>query len=116
MIELDGEPHQRPGRLRRWPIHWDDLLVYTIQAGPDEQACSYRLGLSGVKRNAVQHAVPADRQTSLCDEPVQPLPTLDWSLPFLPTATRACPACVRLIYQSIDEAAARVAYRRHQVR
>ncbi|MGN9783385.1 hypothetical protein ACTMTF_18270 [Nonomuraea sp. ZG12] len=68
----------------------------TSQAGPDEDASGYRLGLSSLEREAVQHAVAADGGISLCGERVSPLPTLGWSLPFVPTAMRACRACVRL--------------------
>jgi hypothetical protein len=69
----------------------------TSQAGPDENVSGYRLGLSSLEREAVQHAVAADGGISLCGEQVSPLPTLGWSLPFVPTATRACRACVRLV-------------------
>ncbi|GGP04014.1 hypothetical protein GCM10012278_17620 [Nonomuraea glycinis] len=68
----------------------------TSQAGLDKSASRYRLGLSCLERDAVQHAVAADGGISLCGEQVSPLPTLGWSLPFVPTVTRACRACVRL--------------------
>lgn len=96
LLELDGEPHEMPGRVRRWPVHWDDLLVYTVDPGPEDKARGYRLGLSSHERGAMQHAVPAHQGISLCGEAVHPLPTLGWSLPFLPTDTHACPVCARL--------------------
>ncbi|MEV5891721.1 hypothetical protein [Nonomuraea fuscirosea] len=99
LVELDGEPSELLGGSRRWPIHWDDLLVYTVDAGPVNLEDGYRLGLSDLKRNAVQHAVQAGSRTSLCGKPVHPLPICDWSMPFSPRATRACPACVRLAAQ-----------------
>ncbi len=64
-------------------------------AGPG----GYRLGLACLERDAVQHAVAANRGISLCGKQVFPLPTLGWSLPFVPTATRACRDCVRLAEQ-----------------
>ncbi|MET7999674.1 hypothetical protein [Nonomuraea glycinis] len=62
------------------------------EAGPG----GYRLGLECLQRDAVQHAVAADSEISLCGEKVSSLPILGWSLPFVPTAVRACPVCVRL--------------------
>jgi hypothetical protein len=95
LLELDGQPHDMPRGVRRWAVHWDDLLVHTDQAGT-KQARDYRLGLSNPDRNAMQHAAPAKHEVSLCGEAVHPLPTLGWCLPFVPTATRACPTCVLL--------------------
>ncbi|GAA2213212.1 hypothetical protein GCM10009850_086740 [Nonomuraea monospora] len=86
LLELDGQ--------------WDDLLICGNATDLGRHtARGYRLGLSDEKRNAVQHAVPVNRKVSLCGEVVRPLPTLGWCLPFLPTATRACPACIRLSAQ-----------------
>ena len=96
LIELDGEPDQLAGSARRWPVQWDDLLVYTVEPESLEFPDGFRLGLSGVGREAVQHAVRLDTKISLCGEPVTPLPICDWSMPFSPMAARACPACVRL--------------------
>ncbi|MGW0804700.1 hypothetical protein [Nonomuraea sp. NPDC002799] len=110
LLELDGRPHDMPGGVRRWAVHWDDLLVRTEQASAT-QARSYRLGLSDLERTAVQHAVPAGREVSLCGETVRPLPTLGWCLPFLPAATRACPACALLTEGAIEETAQEVVLR-----
>ncbi|MGA4989520.1 hypothetical protein [Nonomuraea bangladeshensis] len=95
LVELDGEPSELLGCARRWPIHWDDLLVYSVDAGPVNVQDGYRLGLSGLERGAVQHAVHGGSGTSLCGEPVHPLPICGWSLRFSPGAARACPVCVR---------------------
>lgn len=70
--------------------------MYGTQPGPDHPADGYRLGLSGSGRQALQHAVPLDVEISLCGEPVYPLPVCGWSMPFSPTADRACPACIHL--------------------
>ncbi|MFG1612305.1 hypothetical protein ACGFI3_06080 [Nonomuraea wenchangensis] len=96
LVELDAEPSEPLGGARRWPIHWDDLRVYSVDAGPANAEDGYRLGLSGLERDAVQHAVPGDSGTSLCGEPGHPPPICGWSLPFSPGTARACPACVRL--------------------
>lgn len=109
LLKLDGQPHELPGGVQRWPFHWDDLLIHDDPAGPEKPACDYRLGLSNHERNAVQHAVRAKQKVSLCGEAVRPLPTLGWCLPFLPTATRACPACVHLAEQPAEEGAVRSA-------
>ncbi|MDP4511346.1 hypothetical protein [Nonomuraea turcica] len=100
LVELDGEPGGLLRGARRWPIHWDDLLVYTVDAGPVNVEDGYRLGLSGLERGAVQHAVQGDSGTSLCGEPAHPLPICGWPLPFAPGAAWACPACVRLAVEA----------------
>ncbi|WP_431896164.1 hypothetical protein [Nonomuraea sp. bgisy101] len=96
LFELDDAAHDLPGGVRRWPVHWDDLLVYGTESGSDHPCEAYRLGLSGTGRQAVQHAVPLDTKISLCGEPVYPLPVCGWSMPFSPTADRACPNCIHL--------------------
>ncbi|MFB9531278.1 hypothetical protein [Nonomuraea roseola] len=96
LFELDAEAGELPGGVRRWPVHWDDLLVYGTQPEHDHPVDGYRLGLSGSRRQTVQHAVPLDAKISLCGEPVYSLPVCGWSMPFSPTADRACPECVRL--------------------
>ncbi|MFI6503484.1 hypothetical protein [Nonomuraea typhae] len=30
LLELDADADQLPGMTRRWPVHWDDLAVFTI--------------------------------------------------------------------------------------
>lgn len=86
-----------PGGVRRWPVQWNDLLIYSVEGGPETRADEYRLALSGTDRDAMQHAVLlADTEHSLCGERVYPLPVCGWSLSFSPAAVRACPACVRL--------------------
>ncbi|WP_431904848.1 hypothetical protein [Nonomuraea sp. bgisy101] len=96
LLELDADDDELPGRVRRWPVHWDDLLVYAMEPGPDDPADDFRLGLSGAGRRVVQHAASPDTKISMCGEPVYPLPVCGWSMPFSPTAARACPECVRL--------------------
>ncbi|MEV4801414.1 hypothetical protein AB0K18_15515 [Nonomuraea sp. NPDC049421] len=97
LLALDGDGHEMPGGVKRWPIHLDDLLIHDDEARPVTRSDGYRLGLSGQQKAVVQHAVQTDRKVSLCGETVRPLPTLGWCLPFLPTAARACPICVRLV-------------------
>ncbi|NBE99029.1 hypothetical protein FE391_36370 [Nonomuraea sp. KC401] len=97
LLALDGDAHEMPGGVKRWPIHWDDLLIHDDEVRPITRSDGYRLGLSGQQEAVVQHAVQANHKVSLCGETVRPLPTLGWCLPFLPTAARACPACVRLV-------------------
>ena len=100
LLELDNELGKLPGGVRRWPVHWDDLRVYTMEPGPLEPPDGFRLGLSGEEREAMQHAVRFGSKISLCGEPVSPLPICDWSIPFCPVAARACPACVCLAAMS----------------
>ncbi|GAA1708436.1 hypothetical protein GCM10009734_09150 [Nonomuraea bangladeshensis] len=100
LVKLDGEPNGLLGGARRWPVQWDDLLVYTVDARPVNVEDGYRLGLSGLERDAVQHAVHSDSRTSLCGKPALPLPICGWSLPFSRGAARACPTCVRLAVQA----------------
>ena len=63
LVELDGEPSEPLGGARRWPIHWDDLLVYSVDAGPANAEDGYRLGLSGLERDAfsMPYTVTAER-------------------------------------------------------
>lgn len=96
LLELDGRPHELPGGVRRWSVHWDDLRVSAVQPEPEDPTCGYRLGLASHKRGAAQHAVLAHQGISLCGEAVHPLPPLGWSLPFLPAASHTCQACARL--------------------
>ncbi|MFE3454622.1 hypothetical protein ACFXJ8_37440 [Nonomuraea sp. NPDC059194] len=96
LFELDARAGELPGGVRRWPVHWDDLLVYGMEPGLSHPGDGYRLGLSGAGRQSVQHAVPVDTKISLCGEPVYPLPVCGWSMPFSPTAGRACSECVHL--------------------
>ncbi|MFG1686609.1 hypothetical protein ACGFNP_41030 [Nonomuraea sp. NPDC049269] len=97
LLELDVEDEGLTGRVRRWPVHWDDLVVDTMEPCPDDPADGYRLGLSDVGREAVQHATLLGTKISLCGKSVYPLPVCGWSMRFSPTAARACPACIRLI-------------------
>ncbi|GAA3203603.1 hypothetical protein GCM10010486_87240 [Nonomuraea roseoviolacea subsp. carminata] len=94
LIELDGEPEESPGGVLRWPVHWDDLEIH-YSVGQPQHAHPYRLGISGARHRLTYHAVPADSTESLCGNPARPLPVLEWSMPFVPTASRACPECVR---------------------
>ncbi|NUW33654.1 hypothetical protein HTZ77_19765 [Nonomuraea sp. SMC257] len=104
LIELDGEREESPGGVLRWPVHWDDLEIYNSLPQPG-QADVYRLGLSKGTRRAIQHAVPADSTVSLCGMRARPLPLLEWSLPFVPTAARACSECVLELEQRAKLAA-----------
>lgn len=97
LLELDGEPHMFPGGVRRWSVHWDDLLVYTVQPGPDDSADGYRLGLTGSGREAVHHAVRPGTVFGACGALAHPLPICGWSLPFKATAAKACPECSHLV-------------------
>ncbi|MEO3790187.1 hypothetical protein ABGB14_08235 [Nonomuraea sp. B10E15] len=97
VLALDGDAHEMPGEVKRWAIHWDDLLIHNDEVRPITRFDGYRLGLSDQREVAVQHAVQANQKVSLCGETVRPLPTLGCCLPFLPTAAWACPACVRLV-------------------
>ncbi|MBB3726920.1 hypothetical protein [Nonomuraea dietziae] len=94
LLELDSAADDLPGGVRRWPVHWDDLLVYGMESVSGHPVDDYRLGLSGAGRQAVQHAVPLDTKISLCGESVYPLSVCGWSIPFSPTADRACLECV----------------------
>ncbi|TMR24761.1 hypothetical protein ETD86_03215 [Nonomuraea turkmeniaca] len=97
LVELDADWADLPGGVRRWPVQWDDLLIYSLESGPDSPEDDYRLGLSGSGRDAIQHAVPADTENSLCGGEVYPLPICGWSISFSPTATRACEICATLV-------------------
>ncbi|GAA2291937.1 hypothetical protein GCM10010149_44330 [Nonomuraea roseoviolacea subsp. roseoviolacea] len=103
LVKLDSEPHGVTGRTRCWQIHWEDLLVCRAQQMTDGDTESYRLGLSGLDREAVQHAVAVGEAAGLCGQPVLPLPVLGWSLRFMPTSRRACPACVCLSERPVDD-------------
>ncbi|MFI6603012.1 hypothetical protein ACIBHX_42800 [Nonomuraea sp. NPDC050536] len=94
LLQLDADAYELPGGVRRWPVYWDDLLVYAMES--ETPADGYRLGLSGEDRQAVQHAVPHDAMISLCGEPVRWLPICGRSIRFSPRALHACPECVHL--------------------
>lgn len=98
LLELDGGPDEAPGGVRRWSVHWDDLELIrgAVQQEQDE---GHRLGVSGAGRDVICHAVPADSANGLCGERAGPLPTLGWSMPFVPMARRACPKCVSELKQ-----------------
>ncbi|GAA3206943.1 hypothetical protein GCM10020216_008150 [Nonomuraea helvata] len=96
LVKLDDGSQELLGGVRRWTIHWDDLLVFMGDAGRVTFKDGYRLGLSRLVRDAVQHAVQDGSRKSLCGKPTQPLPICGWSMPFSPQATQACPACVHL--------------------
>ncbi|MEW9553202.1 hypothetical protein [Nonomuraea sp. NPDC050783] len=103
LLALDGAAHEMPGNMKRWAVHWDDLLIQDDETPPLQPCVGYRLGLSDRQGKAVQHAVRTEHEIGLCGAAVRPLPTLGWSLPFLPTTTRACPACVRLVESGAEE-------------
>lgn len=106
LVRLDGDDYDMPGGVRRWTIHWDDLEVREDGVEPKKLPRDHRLGLSGAARAAVHHAVPADRKTSLCGVTVRPLTVLGWSISFTPTATGACPTCVRMLDQPKQQTSA----------
>ncbi|TMR16771.1 hypothetical protein ETD86_24290 [Nonomuraea turkmeniaca] len=97
LVELDADWADLPGGVRRWPVQWDDLLICTIESGPDAPGSDYRLGLSGSGRDAIQHAVSTDTKNSLCGEEVYPLHFCGWSISFTPTTKRACAICVQVV-------------------
>ncbi|MFG3439820.1 hypothetical protein ACGF0J_21455 [Nonomuraea sp. NPDC047897] len=107
LVALDGADDELPGGVRRWSVHWDDLDIDTTADGWEKLAESYGLGLSGPDREAVYHAVPADWKISLCGKPVRHLSILGWPMPFAPTATRACRACLHLAEQPPHQASVR---------
>lgn len=96
LVEFDAPAWELPQEARRWPVHWDDLLVYSVEAGPVERQDGLRVALSGEGREAVQHALQLGSRTGLCGVPVYPLPICGLSIPFSPGSVRACPACVHL--------------------
>lgn len=96
LVELDGDWAGLPYGVRRWPVHWDDVLISLRESEPN---ADYRVGLSGAGREAIQHAVSADTKNSLCGEPVYPLPICGWFISFAPTAKQACLVCARLVLE-----------------
>ncbi|WP_344204936.1 hypothetical protein [Nonomuraea bangladeshensis] len=97
LVELDGDADEAPYGVRRWAVHLDDLEIYD-DAAPPKQPERHRLGITE-SGSEVVHAVPADSTDSLCGEAAKPLPVLGWSMPFAPTASRACPECVHELEQ-----------------
>jgi hypothetical protein len=93
LVELDGESDEAPYGVRRWSVHRDDLEI-DDDATPTKQPDRHRLGMTRCDGEVVHHAVPACSTNSLCGEVAKPLPVLGWSMPFVPTAPRACPECV----------------------
>lgn len=102
LVELDDDRWDCPAGIRRWPFAWDDLQVEQSTDTGVEPAVKYRAGFSWKGRQAVQHAVPPEKDRALCGHGALPLPTCGWSLTFLPTAKGACPACVQLV-KSADQ-------------
>ncbi|MFC4119761.1 hypothetical protein [Nonomuraea zeae] len=102
LVELDSDWADLPGGVRRWPVQWDDLLVSSLESGPVIPDADYRVSLSGSGRDAVQHAVPAGTDNSLCGEKAYPLPICGWSISFSPTAARACAECARLVLEQAN--------------
>ncbi|MEV4170185.1 hypothetical protein [Nonomuraea sp. NPDC049709] len=102
LVELDGDQWAYPAGVRRWSFAWDDLEVESKSETSNERAMEYRAGFSWKGRQAVQHAVEPGKagspgkEVGLCGHGARPLPTCGWSVNFSPTATSACPSCVRL--------------------
>lgn len=96
LVELDGQASELPDGVRRWPVHWDHLLVEPAMPAPAEPATSYGTGVcvTGLKR--LRHAVPPKQARGLCGEPVRPLMIDDWPMPFAPTLAHTCDECIRL--------------------
>ncbi|MER7503526.1 hypothetical protein AB0L05_24830 [Nonomuraea pusilla] len=101
LVKLDADGADLPDGVRRWPVQWDDLLVYSAEDRPDTSDTDYRLGLSGAGHEAIQHAVSAGTRDSLCGEKVYPLPISGWSISFSPRGKRACAMCVGLVLERI---------------
>lgn len=95
LIELDGPQWDLPQGVRRWSMHWDDLTPHPERCA--EPSPAYWVGLSGLEREAVQHAMRDSEETALCGDAAYPLPFTGWSLPFASTSARACPTCAWLI-------------------
>jgi hypothetical protein len=96
LVELDVLETDLPRGVRRWSVHWDDLTSYPAWPNEVEPSRTYRMGLSGVGRGAVQHASQDDKETGLCGQTVYPLPFSGWSISFNPSSARACPTCAQL--------------------
>ncbi|MEV0145877.1 MULTISPECIES: hypothetical protein [unclassified Nonomuraea] len=78
LVELEADRADLPGGVRRWPVRWDDLLICSADSA-NAADTDYRLGLSDSGREAMQHAVPAGTEQSLCGQEVHPLPVCGWS-------------------------------------
>jgi hypothetical protein len=102
LVELEADWADLPGGGRRWPVHWDDLLVCSGNSARTA-ATDHRLGLSDSCREAMQHAVPAGSEESLCGQEVHPLPICGWSISFSPATKRACPVCAQLVLEQASQ-------------
>lgn len=100
LLELDSDAYPAPNGARRWPVHWDDLLLYALPSELDEPEHPFVLGLSGTGSDAIHHAVRPSSAFGLCGTLARPLPMCGWSLPFTTTVRRACGECVRLVATS----------------
>jgi hypothetical protein len=79
LVKLDGSYQDLPAGVRRWSLHRDDLAVEAVTIAEEPSASSYRAGITGTGPEAVLHAVVPGTSTSLCAEPIRPLPICDWS-------------------------------------
>ncbi|MFG3440714.1 hypothetical protein ACGF0J_25955 [Nonomuraea sp. NPDC047897] len=105
LVELEADWADLPGGVRRWPVQWDDLLICST-ASANATYADYRLGLSGSGREAIQHAVPAGTEHSLCGREVYPLPICGWSISFTPASKRTCVDCARLVLKQVGSCSA----------
>ncbi|GAA3199698.1 hypothetical protein GCM10010486_81940 [Nonomuraea roseoviolacea subsp. carminata] len=80
LLKLDVAALDIPNGVQRWPVHWDDLLIYAWPSEPGEPERPFRLGLSGPSRDAVKHAVqPETPPVAVCGAVAHPLPVCGWS-------------------------------------
>ncbi|MEV0233068.1 hypothetical protein [Nonomuraea sp. NPDC050786] len=100
LLELDNDASIIPNGVRRWSVHWDDLLLCALPSEPGEPEHLFVLGLSGTGHETVFHAVGPGTVFGVCGVPARPLPTCGWSLPFATRTRRACPRCVQIVETS----------------
>ncbi|GAA2290693.1 hypothetical protein GCM10010149_42240 [Nonomuraea roseoviolacea subsp. roseoviolacea] len=96
LVELDSEASELPGGGRRWPVHWDDLLVEPVMPTSAESSPSYGTGVCTAENQRIRHAVPPKQARGLCGEPVRPLVIGNWQVPFAPNLAHTCEKCIRL--------------------
>jgi hypothetical protein len=100
LVELDGESHELPGRIRRWPVHWNDLLVEPTVAAPQEPLTPYGTGVPVSHPERQRHAARLSDAQALCGEPICLLTIGDWLIPFMPTLSDTCTDCVRRVQEA----------------
>lgn len=98
LVELDGDVRELPGGVRRWSLRWDDLDLKELVDVPAPPA--YVTGWMEMGRTVVLHAVEPGAEVAVCSASAGPLPMCGWSVPFSPTASRACSKCVASVQGS----------------